>query len=373
MMAARMPEQIEQLRLARRRLQAVRLSGPALPGPIEVVRWLGAVQSQDYGPAKWSVAQRTTGVDDAGMDQLFNSGALLRTHVLRPTWHFVLPDDIRGLLALTGPRVHALAAYYYRQLELDDAVFRQTDELLRQALRDRHFLTRRELHAVFAEAGIVANNLRLGYILMHAELEGLICSGPLRGHQHTYGLLDERAAAPPARSTEEELSELTRRYFTSHGPASAKDFHWWSSLTLAQIKRGLELGAGGLERETIDGVTYWFGASLPPVPEPDPTVHLLQGYDEYVIGYFETKYVLDIAGKARARPVGPGQYNLVLLLDTQVAGGWKRTVQRDAVRIDAALNRHFGAAELALLQRSADRFAQFVGRPAAALQVATSA
>src|SRR3954447_736776 len=100
--------------LAHRRMHNLRLSGPPLASVEDAVRWLGAVQSQDYGPAKWSIGQRTIGVDDGDLDRAFDEGALLRTHVLRPTWHFVLPADIRWMLALTAPRVHALNAYMYR-------------------------------------------------------------------------------------------------------------------------------------------------------------------------------------------------------------------------------------------------------------------
>ncbi|RIQ20739.1 DNA glycosylase AlkZ-like family protein, partial [Jiangella rhizosphaerae] len=183
--------------LARRRLRATGLGGPldaATPG--EVVGWFGAVQSQDYHPAKWGVAQRLRGaVTDAGLDHAFAEGELLRTHVLRPTWHFVTPADIRWLLALTAPRVHALNAYYYRQAELDDALLRRAADVVTEALAGGEHLTRPEVAAVLERHGIVAAGPRLAYILMFAELEQLICSGALRGKQHTYALLDDRAPA----------------------------------------------------------------------------------------------------------------------------------------------------------------------------------
>jgi hypothetical protein len=215
------------------------------------VRWLGAAQSQDYHPAKWSVAERTGGVGDATMDRAFADGTILRTHILRPTWHFVLPADIRWLLQLTAPRVHALNAYPYRRLGLDDAVLAKSAALLAGALRGGNQRTRKELGAVLEGAGVATDGFRLAYILMHAELNGLVCSGAPRGRQHTYALLDERAER---RTRDEALAKLTLRYFTSHGPATAKDLRWWSSLTAADVATGLELVGSQLGREVVDGV-----------------------------------------------------------------------------------------------------------------------
>jgi hypothetical protein len=345
------------------RLRAVRLSGPRFDAPSEAVGWLGAVQSQDYGPAKWSVGQRTAAASDAGLDRAFAEGTILRTHVLRPTWHFVLPAEIRWLLELTGPRVHALNAYYYRQLGLDREVLEKATALLVGALRGGNQLTRKELAAVVEGAGVATKGFRFAYILMNAELNGVICSGALRGKQHTYALLDERAPRARRLDRDEALAELTLRYFTSHGPATEKDLRWWSSLTAAEVAKGLELVAPRLGREVVDGVTYWFGEPPPP-PEATPTVHLLQGFDEYLVGYSESKWVLDVAGTARSRIQDRSVPNHVLILDGQVAGHWKRTLRRGSVTIEAVLYAPFDDAQTAALHAAADRHGEFLGLPA---------
>jgi hypothetical protein len=348
--------------LAPWRLHSLRLSGAPLQAPEDVVGWLGAVQSQDYGPAKWSVAQRTGGTFDAALDQAFADGTILRTHVLRPTWHFVVPADIRWMLELTAPRVHALNAYHYRQLGLDDAVREKTNALLVGALRGGAQRTRKELGALLEGAGVALGGFRLGYLLMNAELDGIVCSGALRGRQHTYALLEERA--PPARRLDrgEALAELTLRYYTSHGPATVKDFGWWSSLTAADIRDGLEMVASRLEREVVDGVTYWFAPPAPARAAASPTVHLLQGYDEYIVGYSESKSVLNLSGRTlpQARPV----FNGVAILDGQVAGHWKRTQRRDSVAFEVALYEPFDDAQARALQAAADRQGEFLGVPA---------
>jgi len=348
--------------LAHWRLRNQRLSGAPFEAPEQVVGWLGAVQSQDYGPAKWSVAQRTGGVGDAAMDQAFADGTILRTHVLRPTWHFVLPADIRWLLGLTAPRVHALNAYYYRQLGLDDAVLEQCGRLLVGALQGGEQRTRKQLAAMLTSAGIATSGFRLGYLLMHAELTGIICSGALHGKQHTYALLEERAPRAGRRTHDEALSELTLRYFTSHGPATAKDFRWWSSLTAADVNQGLELVASQLEHEVVDGASYWFAPSAPSPQAASPTVHLLQGYDEYVVAYSQTKHVFDMSGMARSLPLDKVPFNHAVVLDGQVAGHWKRTLKRHSVVVEAALYAPFDHAQAQALQAAADRHGAFLGR-----------
>jgi hypothetical protein len=359
--------------IAHWRMHSLRLSGDRLDRPEDVVHWLGAVQSQDYGPAKWSVGDRVRNipeVGDAALDRLFADGAILRTHVLRPTWHFVSPADIRWLLELTGPRVHQLSAYYYRQLGLPLELREKCSALMADALKGGNWLTRKELAAVLAGVGITADAGRLGYIVMHAELDGVICSGPMRGKQHTYALVEERAPQARNLSPDEALTELTVRYFTSHGPATVKDFSWWSSLTLSSIKRGLQLAGSRLQHEIVDGLTYWFAEPPPPSRPASPTVHLLQGYDEYIVGYSESKYALAVAGGVRSVPTAPPIPNGVVILDSQVAGHWKRTLSKDTVVIEAALYQPLDEAQSQALQAVAARHGEFVGRSATVVQTA---
>lgn len=352
-------------------MRNLNLTGPPFATPEEVVRWLGAVQSQDYGPAKWSVAQRTGAVGDAAMDQAFAAGTILRTHVLRPTWHFVLPADIRWMLELTAPRIQALNAYSYRQAELDAAVLANCNGLLVAALQGGHQLTRKEIQARLERAGIIINGLRLGYILMNAELNGIVCSGALNGKQHTYSLLDERAPQAKRLTRDEALAELTRRYFTSHGPATARDFRWWSSLSAADIKKGLELVVADLEHTVIDGLSYWFAAPAVDPKPASPSIHLLQGYDEYVVGYSESKYLLDRSGVARSLTRDQVVFNQLVILDSQVAGHWKRTLRKDSVIIEAALYQVFDDAQTQALQAAADHYGEFLGLPVIVIVLST--
>jgi hypothetical protein len=354
--------------IAHWRLHNLRLEGAPLPAPEAVVGWLGAVQSQDFGPAKWSVAQRTSGAGDAEVDRAVAEGAILRTHVLRPTWHFVAAADIRWLLELTAPRVHALSAHYYRQLGLDDEAFRRSSAVLVGALEGGAQLTRKQLAATLEAAGIGLGGFRLAYLLMNAELQGIVCSGAPRGKQQTYALLEQRAPQAASLPHEQALAELTVRYFTSHGPATVRDLGWWSSLTAADIRQGLELAGSRLQREVVDGVDFWFAGSPPTTRPASPQVHLLQGYDEYIVGYSQSRSVLNLAGRTLlpTRPVFIG----VVILDGQLAGHWKRTVGRDTVAFEVALYEPFDDAQTKALQAAADRHGEFLGLAAT---VATTA
>jgi hypothetical protein len=348
--------------IVRRRLRTQRLTGAGLARPEYVVGWLGAVQSQDYGPAKWSVGMRQRRATDAALERAFDEGTILRTHVLRPTWHFVLPADIRWLLAATAPRIEAGNAGRYRQLGLDAATLRRSEKVLAGALRGGEQLTRKELAAVLVAAGISVEGQRLPHILMNAELHATICSGARRGRQHTYALLEERA--PDARDLprDEALAELARRYFSSHGPATAKDFATWASLTLADVRMSVEAAGAALRREDIGGVSFWCAADAQRKAPAlrSPSVRLLQGYDEYIMGYTETKHVLARPGTVWS-PATPPVFALVILLDGRGAGFWRRTITKGGVVIEAALMEPFDAAQMQALEDEAARYGEFLG------------
>ena len=350
--------------IAAHRLRNQRLVGARFDEPADAVRWLGAVQSQDHPGAKWALALRTRGVDDAALDRAFDAGAFLRTHVMRPTWHYVAPQDLRWLLALTGPRVHAANARVYRMLELDAPLFRRAHARITRALRGGNALTRLELSAELAAARIAATGQRLAYVVMHAELDGLICSGPMRGKQHTYMLLEERVAPAPALAREEALGLLARRYFTSHGPATAHDFSWWSGLTVTDARAAVALVGSELTRVSLDGKDYWTADPTPPPKADGPTVHLLPNYDEHVVAYRNHAHTLDPATVAarRRRTDGPLAAHLVAR-DGLVVAGWRRTLEKGTAVVGVDLLTTLRRADRTALRRAADDYGRFLGAP----------
>jgi hypothetical protein len=350
--------------IARRRMHGQHLWGPPLESLEDVVRWLGALQAQEFAVAKWSVAQRAAGVDAAAMDEAFAEGAFLRTHLLRPTWHFVLPADIRWILQLTAPRVHALNAYGYRQLELDGPVLARSTGLIARALEGETHLTRRELAAMLEGSGIVAGGPRLAHVLMYAELEGVICSGPPRGKQQTYALLDERAPDAITLDRDEALAELTRRYFTARGPATLRDYLRWSSLTAADGKAGLDMVGSLLQQEVVGGRTYWFAASSPrPRALRANRVDLVQGYDEIVMSYGETKDVLFAWMAGKVTPSDRPVFLHAILLDGHLIGHWRPVGKGKQVVVDTLFYRPLDEDEERALDEALERYGQFVGTP----------
>ena len=321
------------LDILQQRLHNQLLSQTKFTQPSQVVAWLGAVQSQDYAGAKWALAQRTNGLTDAAIEQAFARGEILRTHVLRPTWHFVTPVDIHWMLALTAPRVRAAMAYMNRQLGLDTAIFEKSNAALTKALQGNKQLTRSELGQILQKAGIPVDGLHLGHLMGRAELDGIICSGARRGKQHTYALLEERAPQAKSLEPDEALAELTKRYFTSHGPATLPDFVWWSGLTTTDARKGIEFVKSQFDHEVVDDQTYWFIASGS-TRKLSPTVHLLPDYDEYTVGYTDRAEIFDIthSNKLDARGSVLAQYSI--MINGQVAGTWKRTIKKNEVLIE---------------------------------------
>jgi hypothetical protein len=349
--------------IANLRLLNQRIALPSFTGPAEVVGWLGAVQAQDYFGAKWALGLRMRAAIDSEIEAAFNEGSILRTHVLRPTWHFVLPADIRWMLALTAPRVHALNAYMYRQQGLDKNLLKRSNDTLAKALEDGGQLTRDELREVLQNKGIAAEHgLRMSYLLMYAELEGMLCSGPRRGRQFTYALLAERAPQARMLEREESLAELARRFFHSRGPASVHDFAKWSGLTVADARKGLEAVKDGLEQELVDGQAYWFLRPRTPLNASSPRAYLLSVYDEYISGY-KDRSAIDANDLADLFIEMGNALQFIIVLDGQLVGTWKRTIRKDAVAIKTIPLKKLSEGEKQAITLAAGQYGTFLELP----------
>ena len=347
---------------AQQRLFSQHLAGPSFEQPADIVSWLGAVQAQEFAGAKWATAQRTRSLSEVEINRAFSQGSILRTHILRPTWHFVTPADIRWMLRLTAPRVNAVNATYYRKLELDDSVFNRSNAMLARSLEGGNQLTRSELQSSLQRDGvskITDDRLRLAYIMMRAELDGVICSGALRGKQHTYALLDERAPLTQTLERDEALAELTRRYFSSHGPATLKDFVGWSGLAPSDARDGLEMVKSQLDQEVAQSKTYWFSQRFSAQKLRSPIAHLLPAFDEFTVAYRDSGAKLDrqYAGPATVS-LGP-----VITIDGVITGSWKRTLSKKSVSIEIKPFRALTEAEEQAIMAAANRYGAFLGLP----------
>lgn len=349
--------------IARLRLANQHISNPSFKKPRDVVGWLGAVQAQDYAGAKWALGLRMRGATDRVIDRAFADGSILRTHLMRPTWHFVAPADIRWMLALTAPRVHAVNASMYRELELDRATFKRSNAALVQALRGGQQLTRDELRRALEKTGIATRNgLRLAYLMMYAELEGLICSGARRGKQFTYALVDERAPHAENLTREEALAELARRYFTSRAPATVQDYAKWSGLTIADAQRGLEAVRPRLVCELVNGQTLWCTNSSSFENKASPSAYLLSIYDEYISGYKDRSAIGTAEIGAKLSAMG-NALGYIIVIDGQIVGTWRRTFVKNKVVIEMNSFAPLTKTQRASIAAAARRYADFLEMP----------
>jgi len=348
--------------IAAERLHNQVLTRAGLKKPEDVVAWLGAVQAQEYEPAKWALALRMRdGAVDDDIERAFEEGRILRTHVMRPTWHFVTPADIRWLLELTGPRLQRLMANYHRQLELDTRMLVRGAATIERALRDRRYLTRNELAEHLRRANLAVTGVRLAHMAMYAEFEGIICSGPRRGKESTYALVAERAPQASRLSRDEAIVTLTRRFFSSHGPATVRDFVWWSGLSTPDAKRGLDMSKA--RRMETDGPTYWTIGPRPRSATRDRLLHLLPIYDEYLVAYRDRDAVPHGASLVPAGWRGRWNFRHSLVIAGQVAGTWRTTRQSKAIVIDAVPLRRLTGTERRRLNEAVRQYERFLCTP----------
>ena len=341
------------------RLRNHKLSSPDFKQPADVVRWFGAVQAQEFHAAKWALALRMPQTTNAAVEDAFNRGEILRTHLLRPTWHFVTPEDIRWLLQLTGPRVNVRCSSAYRQYELDEPVLKRSNRALTNALKGGKQLTRVELRAALNRAGIPADDgVRLAHILLRGELDGVICSGPRRGNQFTYALLEERVGQSKRLTGDEALAELTRRYFASHGPATLTDFVWWSGLTTNDARRGIALLDRDVERIEIGENVYW-GSSFAPKRSSNIDAYLLPAYDEYNVAYKNRQVVFDQNSVSQITTWGA--LGPTVVVDGRITGIWKGTGNENSITITVTPSRSLRKQEKLVIAKAAERYAAFLG------------
>lgn len=302
--------------------------------PVEVVRHLGMIQAQDYLGALWAVGVRSDGADEAAVERALAERSIVRTWPARGTLHFVPAEDVRWMLDLLAVRVISGSTRRYDQLELVPSDFSKSRELLIKALQGGRQLTRGDAYEVLDQGGVSPAGQRGIHILGYLAMQGLICLGQRSGKQHTFVLLDEWVPSAPAVSKEEALFRLAVRYITGHGPATVKDFAWWSGLTQAAAKTGLESARGELLQQTIDGIDYWLPRSAEQNQSTLP-VTLLPPFDEYLVGYTDRRAVLEMKNSLSIN-AGGGMLSSVILVRGKVAGTWKRTLKKKNVVIRPA-------------------------------------
>jgi hypothetical protein len=349
---------VQDLDIARWRLRTQQLAWPYAESAREAVGSLLAVQAENPSQAAWAVASRTPNPDQADLAALLDDGAVLRTHVLRPTWHFVRAEDIGWLLDLTGPRVRRVTGQQLRSAHgLDERSVDHAVTAVLEVLASRGHLTRALLADELREVGVRGSGQMLMLLLAHAELGGLICSGRVADGEHTYALIDERVPAPRRLGRTEALAELALRYFTGHGPATERDLAYWATLTLTDVRAGLQQVHDRLDSFQHDGRTFWHAPGEAPSGPQEPAGHLLQILDETYRGYQDSRWLLDAAGLVpRSRESATG----MALVDGQLLAAMRRVIGRDSVQFDLRPYRDLTPAEVEALDQAATRYGDYL-------------
>jgi len=349
--------------IAKMRLVSQQLARPQFTAVRDAVEWMGAIQAQDFEMAKWAIGVRLKHSTAPVVHRAIDRGEIVRTHLLRPTWHLVSAEDVRWMLELTAPHISASLNAAHRALGLTARTVSRSNTLIEKELTGGRHLTREELLEAFRRARIPTGGYKAHHSLLRAELDGLICSGPAKDGKPTYALFDEWVRGGKRLTRDGALEELAARYFTSRAPATLEDFRWWSGLPAAAARRALEMIGPKSISATVDSSTYWIaGGRTQNLPRGD-SVHVLPPYDEFIISYRDRSAALPVGRYANVVSSN-GIFRPVIVVGGQVAGLWKRSKANDALMIETWLFKKPSGATRRSIERAFARYAHFAGERA---------
>jgi hypothetical protein len=341
------------------RLLNQHIAFPSCKTPQEVVSSLVAMQAQEFAFAKWAIGLRMPTATESLIDKAFNDGEILRTHLMRPTWHFVAPADIRWLLELTRPRVMQVNAFIYRQEGLETKTFNRSNDIIARALEGK-YLQRTELQAILAKQKLHVSGTALSAIMMQAELDGIICSGPRQGKQFSYALLDERVPPVKPLNRMEALIQLATRYFASRGPASIKDFTTWSGLTVKDAKEGIVHLPKTFERTKINGDDYFFiPRDIKAVATKAQRTFLMSPYDEFGMAYKDRSAFLPAPGERSKESLA---FSHLIIVDGMATGSWKPAQKGKTTTVDYTIPATLSQKHLKEVEAAVSKYKAFVAK-----------
>ncbi len=320
---------------------------------------MGAMQAQDYPMSKWAVGIRLPGSTDKMVEDALNNAEIVRTHLMRPTWHLVSAGDIYWMLGLTAARIKNSLRGRHLQLELTVPVINKAKKLIEKALAGGRSATREMLVKAFNKAGISTDNNRASHLFLIAELDGLICSGVKQGNSPTYALLEERIPVKVTLGRKEALARLAWKYFSSHGPATLQDFSWWSGMTAGDARQAVELIKENFNAVVVDSTTYWMSNSMPEPKGHETSVFLLPAYDEFIISYKDRTATLDSKHYQQA-VYSNGSFRPVIVVNGKGAGLWKKSVINGTAVIETTLFHPVDKSARKLIQKAEEGLLHFL-------------
>jgi len=321
---------------------------------------MGALQAQDFAMSKWAVGVRVFGATEKMVEEAISNATIIRTHLMRPTWHIVSQKDIYWMLSLTAPQIQGQLKSRHRELGITEDIIKQSELVIRKALSDQRSLTREELNANLEAAGIATNDQRSAHIFLAHELNALIASGTIKDKQATYAILTDKVKPETCTKPAEPVIDLARRYFHSHGPATIDDFIWWSGLQISRAKKAMEILQNELASATVDGKVFWYPASVLNDQIPQTTVHLLPAYDEFIISYKDRRAALPHTHMQKVLNKN-GIFWPVVIQNGQVVGTWLRTVKKDKVLVSVVFFKPATQKLKRQVEEAAFEFGKFLG------------
>jgi hypothetical protein len=314
------------------RLESQKITSSDFKTAGEVVGWMGAIQAQSESMSKWAIGVRMQNPTVKNIEEAFNKGDILRTHILRPTWHLVRAEDIHMMLDLSAPKILNSLKSRHKELELTESVILKCHKIIEKSLSDAEHLTRQELADLFNNAGISTDENRLSHILFDAELNRLVCSGPLKDKKQTYSMLSKRVPVIKKLSKDEALAELASRYFRSRFPATIEDFIWWSNISVTDARKAVDYIKSDFSLETVSGIKYYIPLTVNEDINKKISVLLLPAYDEFLISYRDRTSSLSKVNNRKAVSDN-GIFYPLIVINGQVTGTWKRNIQKNSVTI----------------------------------------
>lgn len=351
---------ISQKDIAPARLAAQQLTATKFEKASDVVKWMGAMQAQDFSMSKFAVGVRLEKTTESSVQDALNKGEILRTHVMRPTWHLVSAEDIHWMLELTAPHILSHSKSRHAELGLDEAVIKKSNRIIDKCVHQKKYVTRDEIVSKLNKASIATNENRASHLLFLAKLQGLICSGMMEGKDYLYTSLDGVVTKKNKPGRDESIFMLAQRYFNSHAPATADDFAWWSGLPAKDVKKALEMIAPHFSKIKLKDREYILSPDYETVPS-DHEVLMLPAYDEFIISYKDRSMLFSRGDQAKYVSSN-GIFWPTIIVNGNVAGTWSRTV-KNKVTINIKPFKKLTFTLKKSIEVAAKRYAEFVEKP----------
>jgi hypothetical protein len=340
------------------RLQSQQLITPKFEKPKDLVAWMGAIQGQEYNMSKWAVGIRLANPSLQAVDDAIRKGEILRTHLLRPTWHLVTPEDIRWMIMLSGKRIKPSLALIEKELGLGAKQFLGGIQSIEKMV-ERQNLTRQEIITELEKTGITNATQSINAFTIYAEAEGIICSGVEKEGKHTYTLLEERVAPVKELNKDEALAKLAVMYFQSHSPATLNDFMWWSGLSITESRHAIELIKDRLIVDSKESNDFYIHQSYSDIKETEDVLHFIPPYDEYLISYKVRTDVLDLAHHPKAF-TKYGIFYPVIMHNGKVVGNWKKSTKKGETVIETSFFDKNYKIDKKLIKQAEERYKKFI-------------